>query len=496
MRFPRASGILLHITSLPGQFGVGDLGANATEFLDFLESSGQQVWQVLPLGPPALGDSPYSCYSAFAGNRLLISPSQMVADGWLRAEDAAPLAESESPENLVDFKAAVSHKQPQFEKAFDQSKSKLISNESFSSFCNENALWLKDFARFEAMMEHFQESNWTRWPRELVCRDESALSHWDGELEEQILFSKFLQFVFDQQWKRVKEDANSRGIRIFGDMPIFVAHQSADVWANQNLFCLNEMGEPSLVAGVPPDYFSETGQLWGNPLYRWDVLESTNYQWWTDRFDFALRQFDLLRVDHFRGFEAYWEIPASAETAMGGQWIDGPKSKPFDAAREKLGELPIVAEDLGMITQAVHDLRDQLGFPAMRVMQFGFDNPDDVFHHPEHYPEHSVAYTGTHDNDTLMGWVAKHRDANPDNRLVDELIKDDSPVHLQLVKSVLESGSDTAIIPMQDLLGLGNEARMNLPGEADGNWSWRVSQTDLTQDLSAHLNQMTKNACR
>ncbi|MFK8115655.1 MAG: 4-alpha-glucanotransferase [Rubripirellula sp.] len=496
MQFPRSSGVLLHITSLPGRYGVGDLGPGAVEFVDFLEKAGQSLWQVLPLGPPALGNSPYSCYSAFAGNPLLISPEQMVADRWLEQADVESLSQPQQDPTRVNFEAIPESKFELLRKAFERSKQPLAGCEPFEAFCRENAFWLTDFARFESLMRHFGESNWTQWPEELVRRDSEAIAKMDAELGDSIQFSKFVQFVFDQQWKRIKQLANDRGIRVFGDMPIFVAHESADVWANQSLFSLNDSGEPSLVAGVPPDYFSETGQRWGNPLYRWDVLQSTGYDWWIQRFRYALRHFDLLRVDHFRGFESYWEIPAAEETALGGRWQKGPMSAPFDAAREALGELPIIAEDLGLITEEVHHLREQLGFPAMRVLQFGFDDESDTFHRPGHYPQHTVAYTGTHDNDTIMGWYARRLLEQPDNQLLAPFLTGDEAVHLQLIKAVLDSASDMAVIPMQDLLGLGNDARMNLPGEPDGNWAWRAQASDLSDELASKLAALTQAANR
>ncbi|MGB7346144.1 MAG: 4-alpha-glucanotransferase [Pirellulaceae bacterium] len=510
MQFPRTSGILLHITSLPGPFCVGDFGAGAIEFVDFLEKSGQRIWQILPLGPPARGNSPYSCYSAFAGSTLLINPLQMATDGWLDAADVNGM-ETCSDETKASYATTQQCKHVQFEKAYAQSRESLSSNGDFKNFCGEHAYWLNDFARFEALMGHFNESNWTLWPTELVQRNADALAKWDDQLASQIEFSKFMQFVFDQQWKRVKKYANDRGIQVFGDMPIFVAHESADVWANQSLFCVDEQGKPTLVAGVPPDYFSKTGQLWGNPLYRWDALEKTNYAWWTARFEFSFRQVDLLRVDHFRGFESYWEIPADAETALSGRWKQGPREKPFEAARKQLGELPIVAEDLGMITDEVHQLRDRLGFPAMRVMQFGFDDADDVFHHPSHYPENCVAYTGTHDNDTLMGWYQK-RDPDqssndqssndqsssdqPSNDLLREVLDGDDEIHMQLIAAVMKSNANTVVTPLQDALGLDSDSRMNVPGEADGNWGWRARSQDLSDQLATKLRQITVDSNR
>ncbi|NND98023.1 MAG: 4-alpha-glucanotransferase [Pirellulaceae bacterium] len=496
MRLPRASGILLHITSLPNEFGGGDLGPSAFRFIDFLQQAGQRIWQVLPLGPPALGNSPYSCYSAFAGNASLISLQWLVRDGYIESSEMPSPDSLTGSETKFDFDAVAALKKPIFDIAWSRVRSSLCSNEDFIAFCEQNAHWLGDFARFEALSRHFGEMNWSRWPAELVTRTPEALAQWDKQLADEIAFSKFLQFVFDQQWVGVKKYANDHDVQIYGDMPIFVAYESADVWANQSLFCLNEAGEATLVAGVPPDYFSKTGQRWGNPLYRWDELEATDFAWWTDRFEHALRQFDILRVDHFRGFESYWEIPASSPTAMGGKWRKGPQAKPFNAARKKLGELPIVAEDLGMITQEVHDLRDELGFPAMRVAQFGFDDVDDGFHRPDQFPTHSVAYTGTHDNDTLMGWYSQRKPPADGPDPLDDFVTSDDDVHWQLVKAVLDSQSDTAIIPLQDLLGLGNDARMNLPGEATGNWSWRARSSDLTEELADRCRQLTQAANR
>ena len=491
--FPRSSGVLLHVTSLPGAFGIGDLGAHATAFVDFLHRAGQSVWQVLPLGPPALGNSPYSCYSAFAGNSLLISPEQLAKDGWLKASDI--ILPGKSNDDKVDFQTAFQNKRSLFKQAFEQSRVVLRSSQPFKQFCDQQASWLDDFARFESLMWHFENANWTKWPAELSQRDEASIKQSESELSDKIEYSKFLQFVFDQQWTRVKGYANEKGIRIFGDMPIFVAHESADVWANQNVFRLDEQGNPTVVAGVPPDYFSETGQLWGNPLYRWDVMEANGYAWWTARFAQAFRQFDMLRVDHFRGFESFWEVPAGAETAMHGCWQPGPGTKPFDAARQQLGELPIIAEDLGMITEQVHELRKRLEFPAMRVMQFGFDDANDIFHHPEHFSENSIAYTGTHDNDTLMGW-ADQKLQQDSKELLTRMLSGEEAVHLQLINILLQSKSHTAIIPVQDLLGLGSETRMNIPGQAKGNWAWRVQADELTDQLAAKVQSMTDAAQR
>ncbi|QEG42687.1 4-alpha-glucanotransferase [Roseimaritima ulvae] len=498
MHFPRSSGILLPVTSLPGPHGIGDLGASAYAFVEFLQAAGQRIWQILPLGPPAQGNSPYSCISAFAGNPLLISLSQLVDDGLLAAADVAALKlDADDPSN-ADYEAAAALKEPLLQQAyasFCQAGDSPL-RPAYQQFCRQQADWLDDYARYEACLNEFGTADWTRWPNELVQRSPEGLAAWDDRLAERIERAKFLQFVFDQQWTRLKRYANERQIRMYGDMPIFVAHQSADVWAHQDLFSLDEHGRPTLVAGVPPDYFSKTGQRWGNPLYRWDVLEATDYAWWTARFRVALEQFDLLRVDHFRGFESYWEIPAEARTAVEGRWQPGPGAKPFDAARRALGELPIIAEDLGMITEEVHQLREQLGFPGMRVLQFGFDSLDDDFHRPHQYPQHSVAYTGTHDNETIMGWYRKRKPPATGVDPMTHYLGGDQPVHWQLIAAVWESKSDTAIVPMQDLLGLGNEARMNLPGKAKGNWQWRVEASTWTADLAAQLKQLTSKSGR
>ncbi len=497
MRFPRSSGVLCHITSLPSDFGIGDLGPSAFAFVDFLHAAGQGIWQLLPLVPPSSCNSPYSGYSAFAGNPLLISPQGLVEDGLLDdSEIEADRALSIDP-SRVDYQAVADYKSVILQRAFDNFRSG--DHPKLSAALDQfvaGAAWLDDFARFEALMVHFGVSDWTKWPIELVRRFSDGLDQWDQKLTREIEFAEFQQFIFDRQWKKLKRYAGDHGVKMYGDMPIFVAHDSADVWANQNLFALDVFGRPTLVAGVPPDYFSETGQLWGNPQYRWDVIETTDYAWWTARFRGALQQFDLLRVDHFRGFEAYWEIPASAKTAVSGKWVKGPCAKPFLAARRKLGELPMIAEDLGMITEEVHQLRDELGFPGMRVFEFGFDSAEDDFHRPSAYTQRSVAYTGTHDNDTLMGWYKSRKPAAGLPDPLDEVVTSPDDVHWQMIDAVYQSASDTAVVPIQDFLGLGNEARMNMPGEAQGNWEWRLKPGQLTFELASRMKSITEASDR
>ena len=499
MRFPRTSGILLHLTSLPGGHGIGDMGEAAYRFVDFLQRSGQSIWQVLPLGPTAFGDSPYSSYSAFAGNSLLISLTALAEEGLLAESDLESL--NCEVTDRVDFETVRKQKSELLKKAFESFQTHSRSA-AYDVFCEQNAWWLTDFARFTAFSKQFGHSDWSNWEAPVAQRDEVALQEWDAKLAHDLDYAKFLQFVFYSQWKQLRAYANERGVKIFGDMPIFVGYDSADVWANQNLFFLDEQGKQTVVAGVPPDYFSETGQRWGNPLYRWDSIADTNYAWWTNRFRHAFEHFDLMRIDHFRGFEAYWEVQADCPTAIDGQWQSGPGASPFQAAQTELGELPIVAEDLGLITDKVHHLRDELNFPGMRVFQFGFDNEADPYHRPEAYPDHSVAYTGTHDNETIVGWfrtrkVTRAENDQHDDPLLDPVVAADSSApHLDIIRSVFRSPAEIAIVPMQDLLGLDNDSRMNTPGEASGNWGWRCLPEHLCDAVTEELVAITDESSR
>lgn len=499
MQFPRSSGVLLPVFSLPDGPAVGDLGPAAYRFVDFLQSAGQTIWQLLPLGPPAKGDSPYSSYSAFAGNPLLISCDQLVTDGLLTEQELLEAGHDQSHSGQVDYDAARSIKKPLLKAAFARftNSGSSVLQQSFADFCERSGHWLNDFAMFNALTADLGTADWSQWPIELVRRDSAAIDAVHDRLGDGIDFAKFEQFVFSRQWTKLRQYANDRHVRIYGDMPIFVAYESVDVWVNQELFCLNESGRPLVVAGVPPDYFSATGQKWGNPLYDWNALASTNYEWWIHRFRQAFEHFDLLRIDHFRGFESYWEVPVDAPNAIGGEWKEGPKKAPFDAAREVLGELPIVAEDLGLITEEVHWLRDQLGFPGMRVLQFGFDDEHDDYHRPNAYPTHCVAYTGTHDNDTAVGWYEQREADGSRNEILHRFLSEASgPVHWQLIRMVLDSHADTAVIPMQDLLGLGSDARTNTPGVPDGNWTWRCPSNFDRVNLAADLRSYTEAARR
>ncbi|MEQ9409430.1 MAG: 4-alpha-glucanotransferase [Fuerstiella sp.] len=500
MRFPRSSGILLPVFSLPGPFGVGDLGPSAYRFVDFLSQAGQTIWQLLPLGPPARGDSPYSSYSAFAGNPLLTSPAELVTAGLLTSDQIAENGGDGTPTSpdRVDYVTAHTRRQALLKSAFNRFRQPghEALRRDFAEFCERNQSWLTDFARFDALANQFREPDWSKWESALVHREPDALAAVDARLADEIEFARFQQFLFLSQWHRLKAYANERRVRIYGDMPIFVAYESVDVWTSQDLFRLDDCGRPVVVAGVPPDYFSETGQMWGNPLYCWDRLAETGYDWWIRRFRQAFEFFDILRIDHFRGFESYWEIPSDAQNAIGGAWQKGPGEAPFIAARQALGELPIVAEDLGLITDDVHALRDQLGFPGMRVLQFGFDHEDDPYHRPDSFPEHSVAYTGTHDNDTTMGWYQRRHAEGTDQLIRRFLSKGTDDVRADLIRAVLNSAADTVIIPMQDLLGLGSEARMNTPGLAKGNWRWRCASDCMGEALSQSLRSWTEHAGR
>jgi 4-alpha-glucanotransferase len=489
----RTSGILLHPTSLPGRYGIGDLGREAHAFVAFLEASGQTVWQVLPLGPTGYGDSPYQCFSAFAGNPMLVSPELLARDGLVsvRDLDGAP----EFPERCVDYGPVIEWKRALLARAFAAFRSSappaLVSD--FETFRSRNEDWLDDYALFRAIKDEFGGAAWNTWDAPLASRDPNALEAARRRLRDAVEQEELAQFLFFRQWSELRTACAERGIRIVGDVPIFVAYDSADVWANTELFKLDATGAPIVVAGVPPDYFSATGQLWGNPIYDWSAMRATGFSWWVERLRAGLRLVDVLRVDHFRGFAAAWEIPGDADTAVDGRWVEVPGRELFDAVQEGLGGLPIVAEDLGVITPDVELLRDHFGLPGMRVLQFAFADPDSV-HLPHNYVKNSVAYTGTHDNDTAVGWLASRTgSAGRRERVFCQryLATDGVEIHWDLIRAVFASVAETAIVPAQDLLGLGPEARMNTPGKASGNWTWRLPAGALATRLARRLRKMT-----
>jgi 4-alpha-glucanotransferase len=493
MKLPRSSGILLHPTSLPGRYGIGDLGEGAYRFVDFLADSGQSWWQVMPLGPTGYGDSPYQSFSAFAGNPLLLSLEWLVADGVIPQEtlDDAP----NFPSKHVDFGPVQEWKMGLLRDITTRFWERASGQERwlYEEFVSNNHHWLHDFALFMALKEHFGKS-WNEWPEDIRRREGSALHHWYQELESSVSTHRLLQYLFYKQWTSLKRYAGEKDIGIIGDIPIFVAYDSADVWAHPELFYLDEQGNSTVVAGVPPDYFSKTGQRWGNPLYRWDRMAERGYEWWVARFRSAFSLVDVVRLDHFRGFEAYWEVPAEEETAVKGRWVKGPGAQFFNTVLPQLGDASIIAEDLGVITPEVDALRKQFEFPGMRVLQFAFDEDPENPHLPHNFRVNTVVYTGTHDNDTTLGWwntlepkaqyevlryVGRHH--LPPLRIVP-----------QLVRQAMRSIAAVAIFPMQDILNLGSEGRMNTPGAASGNWTWRFEHQSLTGHLSRWLYEMTR----
>lgn len=485
MSFPRAAGILLHPTSLPSSGGVGDFGPAAYRFADFLASARQGVWQVLPLGPLGYGNSPYSATSAFAGNPLLISLERLADHGWIDRSKIEGLAANNGP---VEYDRVFSQKMPLL---FEAARNFLARGSAealsrFESFHNENSWWLDDFVLFDALRARYKLETWNRWPREIAQRDPSALAQAREELSDDIRIRSALQFAFYQQWHALRQYCSERGIRIVGDVAIFVNHDSADVWTNRELFRLNENFEPEVVAGVPPDFFSKTGQRWGNPLYLWDIMKERGYKWWIERLRWATQNCDYIRLDHFRGFDQFWEIPASDATAVNGRWVDGPKDDLFLKLREALGVLPFFAEDLGYITPEVRALRDRLQIPGMAVLQFGFGDEGAHIYLP-HRAEGKVIYTGTHDNDTVEGWwksgAAEHEKRNAEAYLG----KCDDGVHWAFIRGAQCSPASLSIIPLQDVFGLGSEARMNTPSLYGGNWRWRFDESRLTSDVAAKL---------
>lgn len=491
MPFPRSSGILLHPTSLPSPHGIGDLGSAAYDFVDFLAKTDQQFWQVLPLGPTGYGNSPYMCYSAIAGNPLLISLELLYQDGLLTPQDLASLPQF--PEDPVDYDQVVAYKLPLLQRAASHflTQSKPTEQAHFQQFCRQAADWLDAYALFMSIKDSQGGEAWYNWPADLATRDPAAIAQAQQQLASQIYTYKFQQFIFSRQWSNLKQTANQKGIQIIGDIPIYVAHDSADVWATPQFFRLDDTGATELMAGVPPDYFSQTGQLWGNPIYDWDVLAADGFRWWVQRFRHLLAGMDLIRVDHFRGFQAYWQVPQGEITAENGEWADGPGADLFKVLAQELGHLPILAEDLGDITPEVLDLRDQFEFPGMKILQFAFGGGADNPFLPFNYVRNCVVYTGTHDNDTTLGWFSQ---LNPEERrrIEDYLgcLSADG-IHWDLIRLALSSIANQVIVPLQDLLGLGNSARMNFPGKPDGNWGWRYSPTALSSEMGDRLRHLT-----
>lgn len=483
----RAAGVLLHPTSLPGPYGIGDLGPTAHAWVAALAKAGQTYWQVLPLQPTGAGDSPYAALSAFAGNPDLISPDELVRDGLLAAGDLT----AHFPAGRAEYGHARQFKVWLLDKAYESFRGGAAPTlrTAFDDFCHSTS-WLDDFALFMALKEHQGNGDWHGWPAPLVCRDSAALANARSQFAKAINAHRFRQFIFDRQWSVLRKVANAAGIEILGDAPIFVAADSADVWSHPELFLLDAKRQSTVVAGVPPDYFSATGQLWGNPIYDWLALKQTGYRWWTDRVRALMRQVDVIRLDHFRGFVAAWHIPAGATTAEKGEWVPGPGRDLFDALAKAIGQLPFIAEDLGLITPDVLELRDALGLPGMRVLQFAFDGGPSAAFLPHNFDRHTVAYTGTHDNDTTAGWFASLAETDKKYMLdYAPSLTVDPPG--ELMRLAWSSIADVAIAPLQDVLGLGTAARMNRPGVAEGNWTWRVTESQLTRAAFDRLAEWT-----
>lgn len=482
MNFERSSGILLHPTSLPGEYGVGDIGPQAYRWLDFLSECNCGYWQILPLGPTGYGDSPYQCFSAFAGNPLLISPECLLEDNLLHSDDIVD--KPDFPKTRIDYPGVISWKSALLDRAynhFKRARSKELIK-SFDNYKQTQSQWLDDFALFMALKETQKGAPWHHWEIQIRKRNPDTLEEARKGFKKAVERYKFHQFIFHRQWAELRRQAASRNIKIIGDIPIFIAHDSADVWANPELFYLKENGNPEFVSGVPPDYFSSTGQLWGNPIYRWDAHQENGYDWWINRFRAILESVDVVRLDHFRGFAGYWEIPGDAKTAEIGRWAPGPGTQFFNAIKNELGDLPFIAEDLGVITDDVIKMREDLNLPGMKVLQFAFagDSTDPFL--PHNYPENCVAYTGTHDNDTAKGWYDRVPESERDfyRRY---LKRSGENVAWDLIHACWASVAVLSVAPFQDFLNLGNDARMNYPGKPEGNWSWRMMSNDLNPQL-------------
>ena len=524
MHFQRSSGILLHPSSLPSKFGIGDFGPNAYKFVDFLEKSGQHLWQILPLGPTSFGDSPYQSFSTFAGNTLFISPEVLCQKGYLEERDVelAPIFSCKK----TDYGNAIPFKRGLFEKAHRRFQKKAFTADqvAFQKFCEKNSFWLEDYALFASLKDYFiaerQEAGfsneffafeektakklsknlqkdyyfgavWSTWPEELVNREYGALEKWKRKLTTAIDRYKFLQFEFFSQWEALKQYANEKNIKIIGDVPIFVAYDSADTWANPKNYYIDEKGFPTVVAGVPPDYFSETGQLWGNPLYRWEEHERTGYKWWIDRIRCTLNMVDILRIDHFRGFESYWAVPFGDRDATKGEWRKGPAEKLFKAVEKELGNLPIIAEDLGIITDDVRELRKKLGFPGMRILHFAFNDDSKNDYLPHNYEPNTVVYTGTHDNDTTIGWYTNGTEHEKDYvRRYMNISGDD--IAWDMIRLAMSSSAVFAIFPIQDMLRLDGSHRMNIPSTSNSNWQFRFELSQLNEDDANGLRYLSE----
>ncbi len=503
MKGERECGALLHPTSLPGRYGIGDLGEAAYRFVRFLKDTNHRYWQILPLGHISFGNSPYNCISAFGGNPYLISPEKLVEEGLLSSSDLNSIPPF--PCDRVDYGSALDYKMKLMHRSYENFRSEYDPKypDDYTEFCENNSFWLDDYAMFVSLKDAHRGVEWMKWEKELVKRDAGTLMSVRERMSEEIMFWKYVQYQFFKQWDALREFCRSCDIRIIGDLPVYVAQDSAEVWAHRELFHLDEQGYPKVVSGVPPDYFSATGQRWGNPIYRWNVMSGNGFEWWVDRFRMNFKIADIVRLDHFRGFEAYWEIPASESTAVKGRWVKGPGKKLFDAVKGSLGDLDMIAEDLGVITPEVDRLREELGHPGMRVLQMAFGNdPKASEYRPHNHIENCVVYTAGHDHNTTVGWfnaepgsqsTQSKQEIESERRYVLKYTgrEDDGAIHWDFIRLALGSVAETALYPLQDILGLGTEARMNLPGTIKGNWEWRFTEDMLTREIREKLKELT-----
>ena len=487
----RRNGMLLPIASLPSPYGIGGFSKEAYEFIDLLEETGQKLWQILPLGPTSYGDSPYQSFSTFAGNPYFIDLDTLAEKGWLTKE-ACEASDYGDNESYIDYGRIYNSRFVLLKQAFLNSE--ILSDEKFTEFCKANQHWLPDYALYMALKNQNDGKSWIEWEEEIRLRKPEAVEYYKKELEEECNFYEFLQYEFHEQWTKVKEYAHEKGIQIVGDVPIYVAFDSADTWANPELFQLDEKNLPLGVAGCPPDAFSATGQLWGNPLYNWAYHKKTGYDWWLKRIAYCFDLYDIVRIDHFRGFDEYYSIPYGDETAVNGHWEKGPGMDLFNTVKEKLGELDIIAEDLGFLTESVFQLLKDSGYPGMKVLQFAFDPSEDSDYLTYKYQRNCVVYTGTHDNDTTAGWFEKLSDGDREValRYMNSFYTPKEEQHWDLIALAMRSTADTCIIPVQDFLGLGSEARINMPSTLGDNWKWRMTKGAFSEELKEKIRRMTK----
>lgn len=487
----RRNGMLLPIASLPSPYGIGGFSKEAYEFIDLLEETGQKLWQILPLGPTSYGDSPYQSFSTFAGNPYFIDLDTLAEKGWLTKE-ACEASDYGDNESYIDYGRIYNSRFVLLKQAFLNSD--ILSDEKFTEFCKANQHWLPDYALYMALKNQNDGKSWIEWEEEIRLRKPEAVEYYKKELEEECNFYEFLQYEFHEQWTKVKEYAHEKGIQIVGDVPIYVAFDSADTWANPELFQLDEKNLPLGVAGCPPDAFSATGQLWGNPLYNWAYHKKTGYDWWLKRIAYCFDLYDIVRIDHFRGFDEYYSIPYGDETAVNGHWEKGPGMDLFNTFKEKLGELDIIAEDLGFLTESVFQLLKDSGYPGMKVLQFAFDPSEDSDYLTYKYQRNCVVYTGTHDNDTTAGWFEKLSDGDKEValRYMNSFYTPKEEQHWDLIALAMRSTADTCIIPVQDFLGLGSEARINMPSTLGDNWKWRMTKGAFSEELKEKIRRMTK----